>query len=313
MTILVCGEALFDVFVARRKPAGFDLDARLGGSAFNVAVGLARLGRPVGLLTGVSRDVFGEAIVSALEREGVDRRFAKRCDAPTTIALVATAPDGSPSFSFRGEGAADRQVEDADLPDLEGIEALVFGCFSILTRPTGDSFLALARSASGSVPVVLDPNIRLAVEPDAAVWRARVEAFAALADIVKASAEDLEALGYGGPEEAARRLMAGRASLVVMTRGGEGASAFLRSGAFRCPAPAVEVVDTVGAGDTFLAGLLAALAEAGSLSVDGLASLGRKEAEAAVQFAAAAAAIACSRRGADPPARADVMAAYGGS
>lgn len=311
MTILVCGEALFDVFVAGETRAGFDLDARLGGSAFNVAVGLARLGRPVGLLTGVSRDVFGEAIAAALAREGVDGRFLKRTDAPTTLALVATGADGSPRFSFRGEGAADRQVEAADLPGLDGLDALVFGCFSILTRPTGDSFLALARSASGRVPVVLDPNVRLSVEPDVAVWRARVEAFAAEADIVKVSAEDLDALGLGAPEEAARRLMAGRAGLVVVTRGADGALVFLREHSFALPAPRVRVVDTVGAGDSFLAALLASLAEGGRLSNAGIAALTREEASAAVAFAVAAAALTCARRGADPPARGAVLEALG--
>jgi len=307
VTILVCGEALFDVFVARETSGGFEFDARLGGSAFNVAIGLARLGRSVGLLTGVSRDFLGERIATALAEEGVDTRFLKRSDAPTTLAFVSTGEGGVPRYAFHGEGAADRQVAGADLPDPAAFEALVFGCFSILTEPTGDSFLSLARAASGRVPVVLDPNVRLTVEPDVTRWRDRVDAFAAEADVMKVSEEDLEALGYGAPEEAAARLMAGRVCLVVVTHGPGGASVFLPGERLTCPAPAVAVVDTVGAGDVFLAALLAELAEAGRLSVEGLAGLDAAAAGRAVRFAAAAAALTCTRRGADPPDRADVV------
>lgn len=305
--ILVCGEALFDLFVADRTAGGFAIDARLGGSAFNVAVGLSRLGRPVSLLTGVSRDFLGERIVEALDTEGVGTAFLKRTDAPTTLALVSTGRDGSPAFAFHGEGAADRLVERADLPDPARFEALLFGCFSILTRPTGDSFLEFARAASGRVPVVLDPNVRLSVEPDVAAWRSRVEAFAAVADVVKASAEDLDALGYGTAEEAARTLLGDRAGLFVVTHGAAGASVHLRAGSAACEAPAVRVVDTVGAGDAFLAALLAALARAGRLSAEGLAGLTVEEAVRAARFATASAALACARRGADPPTLEEVL------
>lgn len=307
MTVLVCGEALFDFFVARATPGGFEFDARLGGSAFNVAVGLARLGRPVGLLTGVSQDFLGERIAAALDREGVDTRFLKRSGAPTTLALVSTGEGGSPRYAFHGEGAADRQVEVEDLPDPAAFEALVFGCFSILTEPTGDSFLSLAKAASGRVPVVVDPNVRLTVEPDVARWRARVDAFTAEADVVKVSEEDLEALGYGTPEEAAARFLSGRVALVVVTHGAAGASVFLPGERLSCPAPSADVVDTVGAGDVFLAALLAELAEAEQLSVDALAGLDAAVAARAVRFAAAAASVTCSRRGADPPDRTAVV------
>jgi len=299
--ILVCGEALFDLFVEDRTAGGFSFDARLGGSAFNVAVAHARLGRPVSLLTGVSRDFLGERIMEALLAEGVGTTFCKRTAAPTTLALVSTAGDGVPAYAFHGEGAADRRVEQGDLPDPGGFGALVFGCFSLLTQPTGDSFLALARAASGRVPVVLDPNVRLSVEPDVALWRARVEAFAAEADVVKASEEDLEALGYGTPDEAARHFLSHGAELFVVTRGAAGASVFLPAQSLTASAPAVDVMDTVGAGDVFLAALLAGLHEEGRLAVDGLAALSPEEAARAAALATTAAALTCARRGADPP------------
>ena len=307
LTILVCGEALVDVFVGERTEAGWALDARLGGSAFNVAIGLARLERPVALLTGVSGDVFGVRIAEALAENGVDTRALKRTDAPTTLALVSTRADGSPDFAFRGEGAADRLVTEADCPDPAGYEALVFGCFSILTEPTGDSFLTLARAASGRIPIVFDPNVRLGVEPDVARWRARIADFVALADVVKASADDLEALGHPSLEDAVKGLFAGRAKLVIVTEGGQGARVFLRGDTVTVPAPPTTVVDTVGAGDTFLAGMLAGLAEQQRLSVAGLAALDRSDAQAIASFAAEVAAHTCARRGADPPTRSDLI------
>jgi fructokinase len=309
VTILICGEALFDVFLGEEFAKGFALDARIGGSAFNVAMGLARLGRPVGLLTGVSTDALGDKLVRAMAEEGVATGFLKRTAAPTTLALVAVGPDGSPRYQFYGEGAADRQVEPADLPPCDGIEALVFGCFSLLTRPTGETFLGFARAAAGGPLVVLDPNVRPTVEPDMAVWRARVDAFAAAADLVKVSAEDLHLMYPGEAASAvAARWLAGRAVAVVVTRGGEGATFHGTAATIDVAAPRVVVADTVGAGDSFLAALLTALAEGSGLDRAGLAHIERGAAEAAMRFAAAAAATTCSRRGADLPRRCELPA-----
>jgi fructokinase len=310
MTILICGEALFDVFLGEEFAKGFALDARIGGSAFNVAMGLARLGRPVGLLTGVSTDALGDKLARAMAEEGVETRFLKRTPAPTTLALVAVGPDGSPRYQFYGEGAADRQVEPADLPPLTGIEALVFGCFSLLTRPTGDTFLGFAQSAAGGPLVVLDPNIRPTVEPDMGVWRQRVDAFVGAADLVKVSAEDLHLMYPGeAAEDVATRWLAGRPVAVVVTRGGDGAAFFSRGGTAEVAARRVDVVDTVGAGDSFLAALLVTLAEKGLASRDELAGLSIEAARAALDFAAGAAAMTCARRGADLPRRAELAAA----
>lgn len=310
MTILICGEALFDVFLGEEFAKGFALDARIGGSAFNVAMGLARLGRPVGLLTGVSTDALGDKLARAMAEEGVETRFLKRTPAPTTLALVAVGPDGSPRYQFYGEGAADGQVEPADLPPLDEIEALVFGCFSLLTRPTGDTFLGFAQEAAGRPLVVLDPNIRPTVEPDMAVWRARVDAFVAAADLVKVSAEDLH---HMYPNEVAAdvvaRWLGTRPVAVVVTRGGEGATLHGAAGEVSVAARQITVADTVGAGDSFLAALLTSLADAGRLSRDALAGIDADAARVAMMFAAEAAAVTCTRRGADLPRRADVALA----
>lgn len=312
MSVLVCGEMLYDVFVEAPTETGFRLDARIGGSALNVATGLARLGVPVAQLTGVSRDVFGARLAAHIEAEGIGSAHLKRTDAPTTLAIVSPGPDGSASYVFHGEGAADRAVEPADLPPLDGIGALVFGCFSLLTRPTGDSFLALARRAAARDPaplVVLDPNVRLAVEPSAAIWRERIAAFAASAHLIKTSREDLVAIYGDDPHGAVERWLAEGAAAVVVTDGGAGATLATRRGRVAVPAPPVRVLDTVGAGDSFLAALIAALADRDALHPDGLAGLDEAAAREVLTFAVRAAAITCTRRGADLPRRADLAAA----
>ena len=307
--ILVCGEALYDVFFASEAETGFMLDARIGGSAFNVAVGLARLGQEVALLTGISTDRTGRKLVASLAREGVETKHLAMKDAPTTLALVELTDDGSARYTFRGEGAADRLVTAEDVPDLGHVAALVFGCFSLLTTPTGDTFLSMA---SDPRPIkVLDPNIRPTVEPDMEVWRTRVEAFAAHADIIKISEEDIGLLYPDAPfDPIARRWLERGAALVALTRGSEGAHVVTRKGAVDVPSERVEVVDTVGAGDSFLAALLTGLADLDLLARDKVGTVGPEAAERVTRFAARAAALTCARRGADAPRR---EALYDGS
>ncbi len=307
MTILVCGEALYDVFTTAESDTGFGLDARLGGSAFNLAIGLARLGRPAGLLTGISTDFLGDKLVRALAREGVATQFLARKTAPTTLALISLHPDGSAQYGFYGEGAADRAVTEADLPRLDGLTGLCFGCFSLLTKPTGDSFLNLARRATGGPLIALDPNIRATVEPDMAVWRNRVAAFAAQADLVKISMEDMAQLyPETAPADVAQRWLTEGLGLVVMTRGKDGAVLWSPDTTVDRPAPAVTVVDTVGAGDGFLAALLTALAEVGLATPAGLRTLDADRTGQVLDFAIAAAGLACTRRGADLPHRGEL-------
>lgn len=304
----VCGEALFDVFVGPDTPGGVVLDARIGGSAFNVAAGLARLGQPAALVTGLSTDMLGERLLRALETEGIATTHLVRKPGPTTLALVGTAPDGGPTYAFHGAGAADRALTPADMPRPgPDLTALMFGCLSLVTEPTGSSFLGLARQARGGPLVTLDPNVRLSVLPDVAAWRARIAAFAACADLVKLSAEDHATLypGETAAETAARWLAEG-VSLVVLTDGAAGARAFTAAGAHAVAAPAAQVIDTVGAGDSFLAALAVALAERGVRGGAGLSGLDRTALTEALGFAVRAAAVTCSRRGADLPRRSDL-------
>lgn len=308
---LVCGEALFDVFAS---PAGshlnrLSLEAVAGGSPFNVAVGLARLGTPSALFTGISRDPFGQQLRRVLEEERVDRRFLVDFDAPTTLAMVALGANGSPVYSFRGEGCADRFPQHAHLAPLtDEIRGVHVGSYSLVVAPIADTLLALVRREQGRRLISLDPNIRLNVEPDLARWRERIEAFAELAHLIKVSDEDLTLLYPDeAPEDVAQRWLKGACEMVVLTRGGDGADLFSRRhGALHADASAVTVLDTVGAGDTFQAALLSYLHTHGLDTASTLATIGREQLQALLVFAAQAAAITCSRRGPDLPYRYEI-------
>ncbi len=306
---LVCGEALYDLFVEEETPAGLRIDARIGGSPFNVAVGLARLGRPAALLAGVSTDALGDRLAAALASEGVETRFLARMTNPTTLAVVALGPEGEPRYTFYGDGAADRSLTREDLPELPGsVSGLHFGSFSLVVNPTAGALLALAERERGRRFVSLDPNVRANVEPDLTRWRREIECFARAADLVKLSEEDLGHLDpTASPDRLAGTWLDQGARIVVLTRGAEGAVLWTRTGRVDHPGFAVEVVDTVGAGDAFQAALLCALDEAGRLTAARDTSrVTEPEAHRLLAFACDAAARSCSRRGADFPRRAEL-------
>jgi fructokinase len=309
--ILVCGEALFDLFLGEQTGISIGAQAVAGGSPFNVAVGLARMGLKAGFFGGIARDRLGDALFDLLASEGVETRFVPRKDLSTTLSVVASGPDGSPRYSFYGAGAADRMVTPADLPAAlpDGVKAITFGSYSIAVDPVGETLLALAERESGRRVISIDPNLRPTVVGDLAAWEARFARFLPTATLIKASDEDIE-IAYGGRRsvpEVARAWLAAGPACVVVTRGGQGAVAFLREGGVvDLPGRPVNVVDTVGAGDTFHAALLAALDDQGRLSPDALATIDSKALGEAVSFAILASSITCTRRGADLPTRADI-------
>jgi fructokinase len=307
---LVCGEALYDVFPVAETATGFTLDARIGGSPFNVAVGLSRLGRDAGLFTGLSSDPLGRRLEKALTAEGVETRCLVMKHNPTTLAVVGLGPTGVPHYTFYGHEAADRVVASADIPELpEAVKALHFGSYSLVAGQTADTYFELASREAGQRLISLDPNVRLSVEPDVAQWRRRVEAFSAIADLVKVSDEDLDML-FPGDEiaSAVARWHSRGVQLVVVTRGAAGAVVSLRGEVFEAAGRPVEVVDTVGAGDTFQAALLCGLDELDRATRAGVAALPLPDCRRIVDFAMAAAAVTCQRRGADLPRRAELSA-----
>jgi fructokinase len=305
---LVCGEALFDVFVGADDGHGaLALKAVVGGSPFNVAVGLARLAQPVALLAGVSTDVLGDKLARHLAEEGVARDYLVRRPEPTTLSLVGLGADGSPRYTFYGHRAADVSVTPDDLPVLgPQVRGLHFGSYALVAPPAADAYAALAARA-GERLVTFDPNVRLTVEPDREVWRARIAAMLPFATVVKVSEEDLVSLWPGADHEAlAQGWLEQGPALVVVTRGARGVVAFTRRGAVSAPGRTVDVVDTVGAGDSFQAALIAGLLERGVADHAGVAALPDDALAAILTRCCAAAAIVCGRRGADLPRLAEL-------
>ena len=306
---LVCGEALFDFFSeedASGQAAKLNYKAIAGGSPFNVAVGLRRLGIESGLFAGLSTDYLGRRLQQVLNDEGISERFLVAFDAPTTLAMVAVGANGSPQYSFRGEGCADRQLQLTHLPPLgDEIRGLHVGSFSLVVQPIGDTLLNLVKRESGKRLISLDPNVRLNPQPDIQLWRARVAELVQHADLIKVSDEDLHLLYPDQtPESVLQGWLHHRCQLVFLTRGGDGASVFSRQhGSWSQPAVKVVMADTVGAGDTFQAALIAWLTEQQLDSVDGLQRLSREQIDAMLGFAIRAAALTCGKTGPDLPYR----------
>lgn len=302
--ILCCGEALIDMIPSPSALGRDGFVPHSGGAIFNTAIGLGRLGVKTAMLSGISRDLFGRQLVAGLEASQVDTSLLIRSERPTTLAFVQLT-DGQASYVFYDENSAGRQISTADLPDLPAeIEALYFGGISLCVDPAASAYLALARREAERRVIMLDPNIRPGFIQDIEAYRQRLADFIGLADIVKVSDEDLNWI-YPGPQsldDKMDRLLQSGPKIAVLTRGEDGASAVLQDGS-KCFAPVekVNIVDTVGAGDTFNSGLLAMLWQGGHLSKAKLAEIRSDQFFEALEFATKIAAITVSRAGANPP------------
>ena len=303
--LIVCGEALLDVFAAGDTATGMALEARVGGSPFNLAVGLARLGQPVAFFSAVSTGFMGERLMRTLRDEGVNTSAVLRTDAPTTLSVVGLDAAGVPSYAFYGERGADRQLPLAALASVPGgITAINVGSYATVVEPIASTLRALVEREHGGALIAYDPNIRLNVEPDLQRWRDQLAWMLPRTHLLKISDEDLGLLEPGvSPDAFAHLALAQGVKAVVVTRGAEGAVAWTAQVEASTPQVPVTVIDTVGAGDTFQAALLTWLAEHGALSADALGALTATQLQHALAFAARAAAITCSRRGADMPRR----------
>jgi fructokinase len=306
---LVCGEALFDFFLERDDgPAAATFTARAGGSPFNVAVGLARLGGAAGLLTAVSRDLLGTRLARVLEEEEVSTRYLLPTERPTTLSVVGLDAAGVPAYQFYDSGSASSGLTPDDLPELGAeVAGLHFGSYSIAVAPVGDAMAALAARERARF-ISLDPNVRPSVVPDMGTWRRRIDALLPHADVLKISAEDLDLLHPGRrAADYAADLLGRGPRLVVVTDGGGAARGWTAGGTEgEARPPEVDVVDTVGAGDTFTAAMLHWLAMPAGGPAATVAGLDSSALDDMLAFAARAAAITCSRRGADLPRLADL-------
>ena len=316
--IVVNGEALMDVFDAGATTAGQALDARVGGSPFNVAIGLARLAQPVAFFGAIGAGFLGERLVRALRDEGVQTGAVLRVAAPTTLGMVGLDAHGVADYAFYGgSAAAERQLQLADLVYAPPAAAYHFGSYAMVAEPVGSTLRELARRVAPQALVAYDVNVRLRVEPDISRWHAVLGEMLAHTHLLKMSDEDFGLLFPGRTpkcdgEAQAADWMARGVHGVVITRGGEGALAWTRHGRIDVPPVPTRLVDTVGAGDSFQAALLAQLAprlgRGATRCAQALESLAQQGWVDALAFAARAAAITCSRRGADLPRHAEVDA-----
>ncbi|GAA2282332.1 carbohydrate kinase [Streptomyces hawaiiensis] len=293
--IVVAGEALIDL-VPQGTGALAALRPALGGGPYNTAVALGRLGSPAAFCSRVSSDAFGQALLDRLSATGVDVSAVQRGTEPTTLAVATVGADGSAAYSFYVDGTADRLFEaPSTLPS--GTRAVSFGTCSLVLEPGASAYEEMMRRAAAQgVFTALDPNIRAGLIPDADAYRARFKSWLPSVSLLKLSVEDAEWLG-GTPHE----WLASGPAAVVITRGGDGLTAFTADGEYTVPGERIEVVDTIGAGDTVNAALLHGLAVRDALSARGLAELGPDGWTELLGFAARAAAITCSRAGAEPP------------
>lgn len=300
--IVCCGEALIDM-LPRTLPDGSDCFLPVpGGAVFNTAIALGRLGIESGLISGISRDMFGGQLVDALAASNVDTRFAIRSDRPTTLAFVKLV-DGTATYSFYDENTAMRMVQTQQFPDLAGIAtALHFGGISLIAEPSGTAYEHLLSQSRQSMLISIDPNIRPNFIADEGAYRARLDRMIGQSDIVKVSDEDLTWLYPGRTfEEAADLWIADGSALVVQTMGFKGARARHPNFDIAIPAPEIEIVDTVGAGDAFNAGLLARLRRSDRLSKSAIRQLTEADCTVALEYASAVAAYTVGQAGANSP------------
>ena len=301
--ILSCGEALIDMLPRTSTEGEPCFAPYAGGAVFNTAIALGRLGAPSAFFSGVSNDMLGEILAETLTASNVDTRYLARSDRPTTVAFVKLV-DGQATYAFYDEATAGRMLSTDQLPTLpEGISTLFLGGISLVNDPAASTYEALqAREAARRV-TMLDPNIRPGfIAGKEAEYRARIERMLARADIVKLSDEDLHWLeGPGDLTGLARRILSRGPKVVFITEGAKGARAVTALQDVFVAAQKVSVVDTVGAGDTFNAGVLAALHKVGALTKAGVASLSDAALTSALSLGTRAAAITVSRAGANPP------------
>jgi len=300
--IVCCGEALIDMLPRTSKEGAAVYQPFNGGSIFNTAIALGRLGIITGFFSGISTDFFGDSLIAGLKASNVDLKYAKVWDKPTTLAFVKL-DNGQARYSFYDDNSAGRMLTRKDLPKLSAdVNALHFGSISLIPEPGATTLEDLMEREEKTRVICLDPNIRENVIKDRREYLERIGRLIAMCDILKISDEDVTWItGKTELGAAARKWLNAGAKVVVITRGENGVEAFTKGISIKVPSVNVKVVDTVGAGDTFTAGFLASLQRAGKLNKAAISYLDETSLRNAVNYAARAAAITVSRAGANPP------------
>jgi fructokinase len=308
--LLSCGDALIDFLPVKSADGRDALVPMVGGSCLNIAIGMARLGAPAGFVGGISTDLFGRMIADHALASGVDLQYATRSEHQTTLAFVRTV-SGEPQYGFYDAETASRNwiYKSGAIPFSE-IDAIHVGSTTLVDQTVAAQTFAMVEEARNSVTISFDPNCRPNLTRDKVEYVSRMAAFAAAADIIRMSDLDFQYL-YGDRDYAGRAsslIMAG-ASLVVVTRGAQGVLAWHgKAGMLEVEAPIIEVVDTIGAGDSFQAALLYALQALEIIRRRPLGEINARELHRVLSFASNCAAYTCKRAGADPPRRIDIDA-----
>jgi fructokinase len=306
--IIVIGEALIDLIQDRYNPTSYN--AVVGGANANVAIALARRGTPHTFLARISTDSFGQQITEKLKNNNVNTDHSIKTDEPSTLAVVSIGPNGSPSYSFYVNGTADWGWTKDELPQLEA-EAIQFGCLTMAMEPGNLVIEAWAKAQSQNKTISHDINMRPALGFDQVKELERVRRVNEFSHIIKASDEDLEWLDpEKTPDQTAIEWSTNK--LVLITKGADGTDVYKNGNKlFNVPSRKINVVDTVGAGDTFTANLLGQLQEnnhLGTNPTDKLMNLNEETLRTFVHTAGIAASITCERAGAEPPTKVDLQA-----
>jgi fructokinase len=301
--IVIGGEALVDLVDDGGTPRSVP-----GGGPFNTAIAFGRLGVPVGFLGTISRDGDGQMLATRLLDAGVDTSFVRWSDAPTPRAVVHHLGDGRNEYTFHLSGTSLADLPPNELPVLpEEAWAVYVGTLALAIDPPASAYETLVDREAGRREIIIDPNVRAAIFGDADSYRRRFERLVRLADIVKLSEDDAVWIYPGLPAEDVLKLILDLGPRVVaVTRGENGAIAGSNGAVVDIDGIPVDVVDTVGAGDSFGAALIAALVDEGAFGPHATRTADKAVLARAVSYAVAASAITCTRTGATPPSRAEI-------
>jgi len=304
--ILCCGEALVDMLP---RTDGHGLAPILGGSVFNTARALGRLGVKTGFLSGISTDPFGDDLSEALHQSHVDTRFCVRGDGLTTLAFVHLE-NGNASYRFYDENSAGRMIYPENFPPISNeISTMFFGGISLCFDPAASTYRDICLANADSKLTMIDPNLRPDFVADKKAYLNRLNEMIAACDIVKVSNEDLDLLISTSQSEIEKlkSIKALGPSIVILTKGGQGALALTPSGEIvTATAPKVDVSDTIGAGDTFNAGFLAMLEASGLLCKAAIGGISAANVQKSLAYGVKAAAIVVTRSGANPPWQSEI-------
>ncbi|MDR3254420.1 MAG: carbohydrate kinase [Synergistaceae bacterium] len=301
--VICAGDILYD-FISTERGLGLAGSTRFekkqGGSPFNIAIGLARLGVPVGFLVKIGDDEFGRALRDFLVDEGVDDAYiVDGAGHNTTLAMAAIDSDGKPEFRFYRDNSADVSLSPDELPQIDPGQTSVFqlGSICLADNPVGEAHMRVFESMrSGGVMTVLDPNVRPLYVEARPVFRERITSLMKIVDVLKMSDDDLRWIaGDGAVEDCLDRLGLNHAGLVIVTEGGKGARAVWRGETIKVPGYSVEVAETTGCGDSFMAGFISKLAPLGRSGFENMTTDFLRD---ALVWANACAAIVATRRGA---------------